>query len=94
VKRSALRRKTRIARISEKQRLIREKSLDPAREAAFRRDGRRCRRCRSTSHLEAHHLRSRARGGAHHESNLVTLCRTCHRGVTYHEVDDWRDWTA
>ena len=54
------------------------------REYVLFRDGHTCRCCRGKSKdpvLEVHHIRSRKTGGDSPD-NLVTLCRTCHKG--YH----------
>lgn len=41
-----------------------------------------CRVCGGNPPNELHHLVPRAQGGADTESNLVPLCRDCHRRVT------------
>lgn len=44
------------------------------------RDAWRCRDCGGAGKLEAHHIIPVERGGAMWDlSNLITLCRTCHR---------------
>jgi len=49
------------------------------REAALRRDGRRCATCGATDKLEVHHRKAIADGGGPFDlSNLVTLCPSCH----------------
>ena len=49
------------------------------RRAAFEHDGWRCRACGRPGRLEAHHVRSLARGGDPFDlENLETLCRPCH----------------
>lgn len=50
------------------------------REAALRRDGRRCTVCgASGQRLEVHHVQPIAAGGAAYDlRNLVTLCPSCH----------------
>ena len=51
------------------------------RRAVFKRDKQICKRCDETfrlSSLNAHHMMPRAKGGADHISNLVTLCEPCH----------------
>jgi hypothetical protein len=46
------------------------------------RDGHECVECGSTENLEAHHIEAVCEGGGPYLSNLVTLCRSCHRGPT------------
>jgi len=56
----------------------------------LKRDDYRCRICgrRSADHvdveLHVHHIRPWAQGGVTEESNLVTLCHTCHNGLRPH----------
>ena len=48
------------------------------------RDGYTCQHCQGKSHdrrLEVHHLVFRSQGGSDEESNLLTLCKTCHDGL-------------
>lgn len=48
------------------------------------RDGYTCQCCkgkRKDSRLEVHHIVYRSHGGSDDQSNLVTLCHTCHKGV-------------
>lgn len=50
------------------------------RDRVFKRDGHRCRRCKSTyaeRELVIDHIVPVARGGSGHEDNLQTLCREC-----------------
>ena len=60
------------------------------RMAVFRRDDFRCQVCgrRATDYvdveLNAHHVRPSGHGGLTKENNLVTLCRTCHKGLAPH----------
>ena len=59
-------------------------TISPARRrAVLARDGHRCmsRSCKSKHFLEVHHIVPRSRGGTNHESNLITLCSSCHRLV-------------
>lgn len=51
---------------------------DWLRKKVLRRDGRRCRSCRSRESLNVHHLVWRSHGGATHASNLLTMCADCH----------------
>lgn len=53
-----------------------------ARRKCIERDGHRCRKCRSSTGLEAHHIVERANGGADDLDNLVTLCSLCHDEIT------------
>jgi len=57
-------------------------TIPPARRrAVLARDGHQCRtkRCKSKHFLEVHHIVPRSRGGTNDESNLITLCSSCHR---------------
>jgi hypothetical protein len=48
------------------------------------RDGYTCQQCRGKSkveRLEVHHLIFRSQGGSDEETNLLTLCKTCHDGL-------------
>jgi 5-methylcytosine-specific restriction endonuclease McrA len=42
------------------------------------RDGWRCQDCGSMRNLEVHHITFRSHSGDDSESNLITLCSTCH----------------
>jgi len=44
----------------------------------LRRDRWRCQQCGRRTELHVHHRRSRSHGGDDSESNLITLCATCH----------------
>ncbi len=46
------------------------------------RDGYRCTRCGSTTHLHIHHRHSRCQGGTDEMDNLETLCGDCHMRTT------------
>jgi hypothetical protein len=53
------------------------------------RDGHECQNCKSKSKdnkLEAHHIIFRSNGGSDEESNLITLCKTCHGKVHAGEI--------
>src|SRR5262249_46177513 len=57
--------------------------LDPARYEQLRlrvlsRDSWRCQFCGSMTNLEVHHRQYRSQLGSDDESNLVTLCHSCH----------------
>ena len=51
------------------------------RREVLARDRHRCQApgCRRRRFLEVHHIKPRARGGAHEPANLITLCAPCHR---------------
>jgi 5-methylcytosine-specific restriction endonuclease McrA len=53
-----------------------------AREAAFARDGHRCRVCGDVG-ADAHHITPREEmpNGGYVAENLITLCSTCHEGA-------------
>jgi hypothetical protein len=53
------------------------------------RDGYKCQNCKGkskTSRLEVHHLVFRSNGGSDEESNLITLCKSCHDAVHRGEI--------
>lgn len=43
-----------------------------------RRDGFKCTKCSSRTHLETHHIIPVSRGGRNIECNMITLCHDCH----------------
>ena len=45
------------------------------------RDGYKCRKCGSKTHLEVHHIVQRKDGGSNRPDNLVTLCHECHAAL-------------
>lgn len=47
--------------------------------AAKTRDGHQCRCCHTKDNLQVHHLNPKSEGGTDQLSNLMTLCRDCHR---------------
>lgn len=50
------------------------------REKIFERDGGACRTCGDNQYiLEVHHISAYVEGGSERASNLVTLCRKCHK---------------
>jgi hypothetical protein len=60
---------------------------DPVRAAVLRRDKYKCKSCSWTHkewnpsdarHLELHHVKEHAKGGANTEDNLMTVCTVCH----------------
>lgn len=60
------------------------------RATILERDGRRCRICArdpeqfADMELEVHHIRPWAKGGTSHPTNLITLCRRCHKALKPH----------
>ena len=63
---------------------------DDVRRAVMRRDNYRCTKCgwshagwnpSDPRHLEIHHVRHHAKGGANDEGNLLTLCTVCHDAI-------------
>jgi 5-methylcytosine-specific restriction endonuclease McrA len=53
-------------------------AYDQLRRRILQRDGWRCQSCGSMENLEVHHLEFRSQCGHDEETNLITLCRTCH----------------
>ena len=54
------------------------------------RDGYRCQHCKGKTkdnRLEVHHIIFRSMGGSDEESNLITLCKTCHDALHRGEVE-------
>lgn len=51
------------------------------RRAVINRDEGRCLKCGRTNKLEVHHLFPVYLGGIDSASNLITLCKSCHKGV-------------
>lgn len=49
------------------------------RERILERDEGRCQNCRENSNLAVHHVVPLENGGTNRFSNLITLCRPCHR---------------
>jgi len=65
-----------------------EKSIPAStRNRVKNRDGNRCQRCFSCQALQVHHLHQRQCGGGHEDTNLITLCRSCHREWHRYEPD-------
>ena len=50
-------------------------------QQVLERDGWRCQHCGSASDLQVHHICSRSQLGDDAESNLITLCVTCHQAA-------------
>lgn len=60
-------------------------NLHGARGVVLDRDGRACRLCGDNTGLELHHIDGKGKGHPnpnHDPSNLITLCRICHRSVS------------
>ena len=53
------------------------------RNQVLRRDGWRCQVCGSRENLHVHHKQLRSQQGEDEESNLITLCASCH-GKVHH----------
>ena len=49
------------------------------RREILERDGWRCQKCGCSKNLDVHHLRRRSALGEDLKTNLITLCRECHR---------------
>ena len=52
--------------------------FDNVKEYVRCRDGYKCRKCGSKTHLEVHHIVQRKDGGTNRPDNLVTVCHDCH----------------
>ena len=50
-------------------------------QQVLERDGWRCQHCGQPTNLQVHHVNPRSRLGDDAESNLITLCAKCHRGL-------------
>lgn len=49
--------------------------------------GNKCVLCKSKQELEAHHVVPQCRNGKDEQSNIITLCKPCHRVITsYHKT--------
>jgi len=58
---------------------------DSLRRAVYRRDGYQCANCGAKGvELHAHHIVPLSVGGTNSESNIVTLCRDCHKSLHPH----------
>lgn len=51
------------------------------------RDNYECHVCYCDTKLEVHHIIPRRMGGDHDESNLITLCSSCHRAIEARDID-------
>jgi RNA-directed DNA polymerase len=51
----------------------------PARDAMMAKTDGTCAICGSTLNVEVNHIKARRKGGGHVETNLIPLCRKCHR---------------
>ena len=53
-----------------------------------------CEQCKNADILtpaeEVHHIRPLSKGGTHDESNLMSLCTSCHSRITARESGRWR----
>lgn len=58
------------------------------REQVLERDNRRCQNCGEESNLVVHHIVPISNRGTNHTTNLVTLCRQCHRAAHNHR---WKE---
>jgi len=56
------------------------KSWHKIKKEVHERDGNACLECGSTENLEAHHVDPVKDGGGPYLDNLITLCKSCHRG--------------
>lgn len=60
---------------------------DRRRRTVYQRDGYQCQNCGRRGgrggnyELHCHHLVPKSKGGTHHPSNLITLCKACHDAV-------------
>lgn len=63
------------------------------RASILRRDGRKCRRCRSTAHLTVHHIMPRSDGGSDSPANLLTLCTPCHDWAEIETAERGLSWS-
>ncbi len=63
---------------------------DPIKRKVLRRDGHKCTRCgwshkewnrSDPRHLELHHVKQHAEGGANTEDNLIAVCTVCHDDI-------------
>lgn len=64
-------------------------AYDLLRRSILQRDGWRCQNCGTRQQLDVHHIVPRSRGGADHERNLITLCRSCHEELEWiHECGE------
>lgn len=62
------------------------------RKRVYRRDNYQCQKCgryggpRGNVELHAHHIRPKSKGGSHHPSNLLTVCKRCHERIHGHSI--------
>jgi len=71
-----------VQRIAKRRRL----QLDPVsykklQRAVLKRDGWRCQQCGVRDKLHVHHIQPRSLMGDDAESNLITLCASCHEKI-------------
>lgn len=74
--------------------IVEDKERAELKLAVIDRDGEKCKRCGVGAFwsLQLHELVSRGTGGKNEMDNCVLLCWMCHRDVTDHNCDDWREW--
>ncbi len=63
-----------------------KRGLEPAEykaftRAIFKRDGWKCRRCKSRNNLHCHHMVFRSHGGLDTTTNCITVCNCCHDDI-------------
>ena len=61
---------------------------DELKEAIKDRDGWKCYICERETNLHVHHIIPRIEGGTHHPSNLITLCRGCHKSIENGDLEN------
>jgi 5-methylcytosine-specific restriction endonuclease McrA len=76
--------------ISQQTRRIRAVPVSYAklRKEILARDNWRCQLCGCLKNLDVHHLRRRGALGDDAETNLITLCRECHRNLHGYIMND------
>ena len=57
------------------------------RQRVLMRDDNRCHICSCPNNLHLHHMIPRKYGGNHDESNLITLCASCHRHIETGDIE-------
>ena len=60
---------------------------DSVKLKVLERDKYECQTCLCNYGLEVHHIIPRILGGSHDESNLITLCSSCHRAIETRDID-------
>lgn len=79
MKRTVLKRKTRLRRVGARGERIREE-VDEVRAEKLKKAGKKpsCEGCGAAPPLHLHHLRPRSRGGLHSGRNTILVCFPCH----------------